>query len=318
MNSTVPAFLDFAAADALAQLGSEIGRRRLLDDLLEPPLHRAFALEHMDDVSLPVAEHLDFDMARTLDIGLGVDTAVAEIAFRLACRDARRLAQLAHRVNDAHALAAAARSGLDQQRKADRCGLGGEAFGIVFVGDRGRDGDAMRGGEGARGNLVAHQGDRLGVRADEGQARRGGHAGELGVLGQKSIAGMDRVGPRRARGGDDLRAVEMGGYRRLAKNLGRLVGGAHVLGPGLDAVMDGDRGDAELVKGPREAAGDLAPVGDQDLAERRGLLRRAEAGRWLLIHVAVPALRRDRRVRSSRRAAHPLRASVREQRSGSP
>ncbi len=67
----------------------QVGRRRLLDDLLEAPLHRAFALEEMDRAAFAVAGDLHFDMARPLDIGLGVDAAVAEIALRLAGGDAR-------------------------------------------------------------------------------------------------------------------------------------------------------------------------------------------------------------------------------------
>src|ERR1700757_527575 len=37
-------------------------RRRLLDQLLMPPLRRAIALAEMDGVAIAVAEHLDFDV----------------------------------------------------------------------------------------------------------------------------------------------------------------------------------------------------------------------------------------------------------------
>ncbi len=74
----------------------------------------------MDGVALAVAQHLHLDVARTLDIGFGIDAAVAEIAFRLAgARCAQPRCNSARRPHDAHALAAAAGRGLDEQREAD-------------------------------------------------------------------------------------------------------------------------------------------------------------------------------------------------------
>src|SRR5437660_2590994 len=61
-----------------------------------------------------------------------------------------------------------------------------------------------------------------------------------------------------------------------------------MLGLGLNAMMDGDRSYVEFVKGPHEAAGDLAAIGDQNLAERQSPRRRAEAGGWLGAHARPP------------------------------
>ena len=47
-----------------------------------------------------------------------------------------------------------------------------------------------------RGDLVAHQADGGAVRADEDEARRLDRVGEVGVLGQETVAGMDGVGAR--------------------------------------------------------------------------------------------------------------------------
>ena len=98
-RSSVPVFggggePDGRGAHAPAQRVGKIWGWRLLDDLLKPPLHRAFALEKMDRVSHSVAEHLHLDVPRTLDIGFGVEAAVAEIALRLAGGDARGLLQI--------------------------------------------------------------------------------------------------------------------------------------------------------------------------------------------------------------------------------
>ena len=47
--------------------------------------------------------------------------------------------------------------------------------------------------------LRAHQPDRVGRRTDEDDAGRRAGRGEIGVLRQKAVAGMDRLGARRAR-----------------------------------------------------------------------------------------------------------------------
>ena len=56
--------LDDGAAQLAAQLLGDRDRRRLLDQLLVPPLDRALALAEMDDVAVMVAEHLELDVAR--------------------------------------------------------------------------------------------------------------------------------------------------------------------------------------------------------------------------------------------------------------
>src|SRR5262252_3891498 len=58
--------------------------RRFLHDLLIAALDRAFALAEMNDVAVLITEHLDFDMARLLDIFLDEYAVVAEarLGFR--------------------------------------------------------------------------------------------------------------------------------------------------------------------------------------------------------------------------------------------
>ena len=86
------------------------------------------------------------------------------------------------------------------------------------------------------------------IRPDEGEPGLGDRSREAGILGQEAVARMDRVGAGRQRRLDDLLAVEMRRDRRVAENLDRLVGHADMPGAGLDAVMDGDRRDAELAQ----------------------------------------------------------------------
>ena len=66
-----------------------------------------------------VGEELDLDVPRPLDVALEEDRVVAEAGLRLALRRLERLVQLGRVPDDAHAAAAAARRGLDEEREAD-------------------------------------------------------------------------------------------------------------------------------------------------------------------------------------------------------
>jgi hypothetical protein len=115
--------LDGGAAERLAQARRQARGRRLLDHLLVAALERAVALEQVDRVPVAVGEHLDLDVARALDQALQQHPVVAEGGTRLAAAGGERLAERGQVVDPAHALAAAAGSGLDQQRRADPGGL---------------------------------------------------------------------------------------------------------------------------------------------------------------------------------------------------
>ena len=53
-------------------------------------------------------------------------------------------------------------------------------------------------------DLVAHDADVLGARADEGELVRLEDLGEAGVLGQEAVAGMHRVGAGDLAGGETM------------------------------------------------------------------------------------------------------------------
>ena len=100
---------DGVAGKLLALLGGEIGGGRALDDLLVAALHRAVALEEMDDGAVPVGEDLHLDVAGALDQLLEIDLVPAEGGLGLAAsprRSSRSSAALV--ADDAHAAAAAA------------------------------------------------------------------------------------------------------------------------------------------------------------------------------------------------------------------
>src|SRR5262245_8008512 len=170
---------DGLGSHRLARLSVEERARRLLHDLLIAALDRAFALAEMNDITVLVAEHLDLDMARLLDIFFDEDAIVAEARLGLAPRRGKALANFLGVVGDAHALAAAAGGGLDHDRIAD---LLGDLDRLLRIFDNaemaGNGRDLGLGGELLRLDLVAHRLDRLHVRPDENDAGLVERAGE--------------------------------------------------------------------------------------------------------------------------------------------
>ena len=82
-------------------------------------------------------------------------------------------------------------------------------------------------------HLVAHQADGLGARADEDEAALLDALGEIGVLGEKAVAGMDRLGVGHFRRADDRRDVEVARAGRRRADAHRFVGELHVLRVGV-------------------------------------------------------------------------------------
>src|SRR5690606_29119198 len=94
------------------------GARRLFDELLVATLHGAVAFAEVDDVAVLVAEDLELDVARALQVLLDVDAAVTEGAERLGAGELEAAGEVVGVLGDAHALAAAAGGGLDDDREA--------------------------------------------------------------------------------------------------------------------------------------------------------------------------------------------------------
>ena len=117
-----------------------------------------------------------------------------------------------------------------------------------------------------RGDLVAQVADRRRGRADPDQPRIEYGLGEVRVLRQKAVAGVDRVGA--AAGGDVEQFVDaqVGVGGGLAVQRVRLVGEAGVRRVPVGVGVDGDAGQAGVLAGPDDSDGDLAAIGDQYLA----------------------------------------------------
>ncbi len=224
-------------------------------------------------------------MAR-IDHGLFEDQlARAEGALGLGARGADRLRRDRRRARPAACRARRRRPRLHHHRQADgaRCHL--EA-GIALVraliarhaGHAGVDHAPL----GRR--LVAHRRDRRGRRADEDEARRRAGRGELGVLRQEAVAGMDRVGARPVRGFEDAVDAEIALAHRRRTDPDRLVGEGDVRRVAVGVGVDRDGAVAHVARRPHDPPRDLAAIGDQDLGDSirspisAGASRRRRAG----------------------------------------
>ncbi|MEY9853649.1 hypothetical protein ABH923_003327 [Leifsonia sp. EB41] len=241
---------------------------RLLHQLLVAALQRAVAGGDHDDVAVGVREALRLDVARLVEVLLHEALAATERGDGLAGGGVEELGDLVAGAGDLEAATAAAERRLDGDR---------EAVLVHEVEHLGRVGDRVEGAGGERRadllgdvagrHLVAEALDGLRGRADPGQAGRDDRAGEVGVLGQEAVAGVDCVGAGAARDREDLVDDQVGlGAGRALEGV-RLVGEPHVEGVAILVGVDGDGADPAVFRSTDDADGDLAAVGDEDLRD---------------------------------------------------
>jgi hypothetical protein len=159
------------------------------------PLQRAVALAEMDGAAAAIAEHLDFDVARLLQIFFQIDRGIAECGLGFIGGGRQRQHQVVGGLRNLHAASAAARRRLHQHRKAD-CLRDGHR--IVFRTDAAVGARHHGNAEPLCGllglDLVAHQADVFGLWPDEMQIMIGEDFGKAGIFRQEAVAGMHRVG----------------------------------------------------------------------------------------------------------------------------
>src|SRR5256714_12085519 len=95
-------------AHRLPECRGQRRRWRLFDQLLVAALNRALTLAEVNDIAGRVAEHLNLDVTRDLDIFFDVDCGVVEGDFGFVTRCRQRRQQLGLIADDAHAAPAAA------------------------------------------------------------------------------------------------------------------------------------------------------------------------------------------------------------------
>ena len=109
-------------AEFLADMVVESDARGDFHDLLVAALHGAVALVEVQDVAVLVAEDLHLDVLGARDVFLEEHCRVAEGAPGLGLGLIEEVVEVAGLQHDAHAAAAAAERGLDDQRKSDLAG----------------------------------------------------------------------------------------------------------------------------------------------------------------------------------------------------
>ena len=260
--------LDGGLAHGGAAVRGHAGGGGLLHHFLVAALDGAVALEQADGVAGLVGEDLDLDVAGARQVALDQHLVVTERGRGLALGQGQGFGEVGWGGDDAHALAATAGAGLDQHGIADAIGLrgqvGGVLVGAVVAGD---EGDAGLLHQGLGGGLAAHGADGRGGGADEHEAGLRAGLGEVGVLGQEAVSGVDGLGAGLVRGGDDPLLVQVGVARRRRADRDCDVGHRGVQRALVGLGVDGDGADAHATGGADDAAGDLAAVGDQDGVE---------------------------------------------------
>ena len=253
-------------AELRVLLRGQVRRGGLLDQLLVAALQRAVPGGDDDHGAVGVGEALGFHVPGPVEVALDEALAAAEGADGLADRRLVQFRDLGQRAGDLQAAAAAAERRLDRDRQAvllgERDDLRRAGHGIGGAGHQRRAGPL---GDLPGGDLVAEVADGLRRRADPGQPGVEHRLGEVGVLRQEPVAGVDGVGTGLRGGREDLADVQVAGGGGVAAERERLVGGPDVRRVPVRVGVDRDAGEAGVPAGPGDADRDLAPVGDEDL-----------------------------------------------------
>ncbi len=167
--------------------------------------------------------------------------------------------------HDAHAASTSAHGGFHDERKTDfagrLAGLGGRAYGKLCPR---QNGNAGRGGEPAGRGLITEQFEQLRRGTNKSNAGVLASAGQCGILGEKTISGMDGV--------DALLAGQSNNARDVQISFDRTFTGADQVGfvgfeaMQAEAVLQGinaNGAEVEFIGGAENANRDFTAVGSQ-------------------------------------------------------
>ncbi|CDZ87083.1 hypothetical protein RHRU231_210009 [Rhodococcus ruber] len=256
-------------AHLLAHLGGDDGRGCFLEDLLVAALDRALTFAEMHRIAVLVTEDLDLDVPGELQIPLQEDRGITEQVRALTAGRGHRLDHIVGALDQAHTLPTATGNGLDQEREAD-LGCGGLPCGGVVAGDD-RVGEHRHiglAGPFLGPVLQAHFPDRVRARTDEENPGGLTGLGEVGVLGEETVAGMDGVRAGSAGGIENFLPHQIRlGATRSADRDGE-VGIGHMRGPRVGIGVHRDRADSHCPGGTDDTSRDFPAVGDEQGADR--------------------------------------------------
>ena len=243
----------------------QVRGRALFDQFLVPPLHRAVAFPEVDDVAVLVGQDLDLDVAGAFDVLLEVDVGVAEggLGLGLCLLQGRFERQVVRR--DRIPLPPPPAAALISTGKPISWATRSASFSSSTSDRRCRARRARRPPARAAGLvLVAQQLHRLGRRADEVDLAAAADLVEMGVLGQKAVAGMDRLDVADLRRADHPVDLQVAVGRLGGPDAIGLVGQFQIGAAAIRLAEDGHRLDAHLATGADDPQGDFAAIGYQD------------------------------------------------------
>ncbi len=210
-------------------------------------------------------KNLNFDVFGRGDVFFDKHRVVAEGGECFALGAFQLFVKFGFGIDHAHALAAATRRGLDENRVAD---LRGDLFGGGAVGDgrvhAGHEGHVHAAGGLFGRNFPAHHLHAFGRGADENQPRLPDFAGKPGVFAQKPVAGVNGVHAALLADLYDFIAEQVRLVGRRRPHAHGLVGVADVEGLAVGFAENGHGGDAHFAGGAHHAQGDFTAVGDED------------------------------------------------------
>ena len=228
-------------------------------------LEGAIPLTQMNDTSVGVRHHLDFDMPRFLDVLLDVDIGVLECDFRLATGSLESLAKGGFVPRDSHPPAAASGHRFDQYRESNLARHNQRFLLICDHSWRTRDhrySDLLRQFPG--GSLVAQLTDILHRRPDELEITGLTDLGELRTLRKEPIPWMDGFHIGNLCGSDDLGNIKIGVRTGRGTDADFVIGKVQVPGTTIRLRVDHHRLDAEFSTRTNNPQSNLTAVGDQD------------------------------------------------------
>ena len=240
----------------------ERDRGRNLDHLLMAALHRAIALVEVQDVAVLVAEDLDFDVAGAANKSFQEYRVVAERGSGFAAGFLELSGKLSGLSTTRMPRPPPPKAALMMSGKpisaASSPHVSASVTGSSVPGTTGMPAFWAKS---ARRSLVAQQFEQLRAGADEGDARAFTGPRQRRILGQKTIARMDRIDALFLRQRDDAFDVKVGFDRALAcaDQVGFIRLEA-VQGEAVFLRINGDRAQTKFVGGAKNANGNFAAI----------------------------------------------------------
>ncbi len=217
----------------------------------------------MHHVAVAVAQHLKFNVPRTLDQLLDINIRAAECLLRFGARGLKRPASSLFLRTTRMPRPPPPSAALIISGKPISAAISLRRF-LVGHDARASRNDRQPGGGhfGASAILFAHHANHVGRRTDKSDVRSLAHLGKIGVFGKKTVAGMDRVHVGDFRRADHLRNIQVALAAARRTDANGLIGEAHVQRIAVRLGINGDRANAQFLAGAQNAQSDFAAVGD--------------------------------------------------------